>query len=77
MNEKVTNELIYEVLKSLQDGQRHILQKMTTLEEELRTHRSYLHALQGDMNSIHFKVGTLGDELNRVRTRLGLTEPPH
>jgi hypothetical protein len=45
---EVTNELMFEVLKDLQRGQKKILDRIGNVEAEIIFLRKQVHALQGD-----------------------------
>jgi hypothetical protein len=70
----VTDELMYEVLKSIQrdvhtlkDGQREIKQELVSL-------RGYALSIQTDIHNIYGILGRHDDRLDRIERRLDLRE---
>ncbi|MGE0213250.1 MAG: hypothetical protein AB7S41_16285 [Parvibaculaceae bacterium] len=71
-----TNELIYEVLKNVQE-------RMTTLDEgqraihaELIAVRGHVHAVQVDINNIYERVAKMELRMDRIEKRLDLVSEP-
>lgn len=71
---EVTNELMYEVLKSLhadvrllKDGQREIKQELTSI-------RGQLIAVNQDIHNIYSILGRHDERLGRIEQRLDLRE---
>lgn len=77
MNEKVTNELLYEVLKDVRENQYHTHRRISFIEDELKSHRAHAHAMQEDVNNIQYKLRDIEKEFDRVRARLGLVDTEH
>jgi predicted nuclease with TOPRIM domain len=83
MAEPVTNELLYEVLKSLQEGQVQLRRELGEIRGELRSTGEHLAALSSSYAAIVGDGLRRGDQLadlrariERIERRLELTEPP-
>ena len=74
MTDNITNELIYEVLKSLQDGQAKILTRITSMESEVLSMRKQIHNVQGDSIRRDGIIAELSLNIDRINTRLNLTD---
>ncbi len=70
----VTNELIYEILKSLQQGQADIKAGQQELKAELHAIRGHMLAFQTDINNLYSSLSGLDVRLERVERRLTLTD---
>jgi len=73
----VTNDLIYEVLKSIQLDVERLRTDMREVKSEVQAVRSYLMGVQQDIGNIYATLGDHGERLDRIETRLGLLEPAH
>ena len=74
---EVTNELIYEVLKSVQSRLDRMDGTLGEVKTELQAVRSHMVGVQQDVANIYSKLGDHDDRLARIETRLGLLEPAH
>ena len=72
----VTNELIYEVLKNMQQRLDRIENRLGDITEELVGVRLHMHAVQGDVNSIFTRLGTLEARVDRIEKRLDIVNEP-
>ena len=72
----VTNELLYEVLKTVQDRLTKIEDGQRDIREEIIGVRLHMHAMQGKLNSLFVGVGSVEDRLVRIERRLDLSGEP-
>ena len=73
----ITNELIYEVLKSMQSRLDGMDGTLVEVKTEIQAVRSHMVGVQQDVANIYSKLGDHDDRLARIETRLGLLEPAH
>lgn len=73
----VTNELLYDVLKSMQTRLGRMDGKLDEVKLELQAIRGHQVAIQQDVANIYNRLGHLDDRLERVNVRLGLVDPAH
>lgn len=71
---EVTNELIYEVLKHLQDRMTKFESKMDEVKAELQALRNHSMAIQQDTSNIYTMLGRHEDRMDRIERRLEITE---
>jgi uncharacterized protein Yka (UPF0111/DUF47 family) len=71
-----SNELIFEVLKKVQEDVSQTRQDMRHVREELIATRGHLLALQKDTNNIYERLTTLESKVDRIERRLELTDTP-
>ncbi|MPZ40746.1 MAG: hypothetical protein GEU95_22385 [Rhizobiales bacterium] len=71
---EVTNELIYEVLKQLQDWMTKFESKMDEVKAELQALRNHSMAIQQDTSNIYTMLGRHENRLDRIERRLEITE---
>lgn len=74
---EITNELIYEVLKSMQTRLDRMNASLGEVKTELQAVRAHIAGMQHDISNIYTKLGDHDDRLERIETRLGLLEPAH
>ncbi len=74
---EITNELIYEVLKSMQTRLDRLNDGLGEMKSELQAVRSHIAGVQHDIANIYVKLSDHDDRLERIETRLGLLEPAH
>ena len=76
---EVTNELIFEVLKSLQADVRLLKDGQGEIKQELISIRGQLVAVNQDINNIYGILGRHDERLGRIEQRLELHEfaEPH
>ena len=72
---EVTNELIYEVLKSMQDRMGRMETTLGELKSELQSVRLNAVAMQQDRMNIYGILGRRETRLDRIERRLELREP--
>ena len=77
MPENVTNELLYEVLKQLQAGQVDMKASLTDHTRQFIGLREQLHTMEGNFLRQERLMATLENRIERIETRLGLSEAPH
>jgi hypothetical protein len=68
----VTNDLIYEVLKSMQTRLDRIDGNVADVKGELQAMRSHLNGLNQDVANLYQVVDRQDARLGRIETRLGL-----
>ena len=73
----VTNDLIYEVLKSIQGRLDRMDGTLLEVQSEIHAVRTHMVAVQHDVSNIYAKLGDHGQRLDRIEKRLGLLEPTH
>ena len=73
---EVTNELIYEVLKALQDRLGKLDGRMDEVKQELQAIRTHQLAMQQDTQNIYSALVRQDNRLDRIERRLELTESP-
>jgi predicted nuclease with TOPRIM domain len=77
MPEAVTNELIYEVLKTLQKDVAFIKGDLREMKSALIGVREQLHTLEGNSLRQERMMAALETRIERIETRLNLTDPTH
>ena len=76
MAEAVTNELIYEVLKTVQERGGRVEERLAAIEQPLATLNGYVATLvQSDLRR-DTELGAVRARIERIERRLELTEPP-
>ena len=80
---EVTNELIHEVLKSIQDRLTNIENRLSALEvrmdtqnEQMRAFTLSLNATNTDIANLYRMFGTMDQRLIRIERRLDIVEEP-
>jgi predicted nucleic acid-binding Zn-ribbon protein len=73
---EVTNELIYEVLKKLQDEGNRTSEDVRRVRNELSAMRGHMVALQADVHNIYDQMLEHGMRMDRIEQRLELTGSP-
>tara|TARA_R110002020_G_scaffold224505_7_gene434034 strand:- start:1035 stop:1268 length:234 start_codon:yes stop_codon:yes gene_type:complete len=73
---EVTNELIYEILKGIQDRLSKIEDSQRDIREELIGVRLHMHAMQGEINSIFARTSAIEDRLTKIERRLDIIGEP-
>lgn len=71
---EVTNELMYELLKKLNQRFDKVDLAIGELRADNLTLRGQLHVLQGDVNNLRVTVGHIENRLDRIENRLELRE---
>ena len=72
---EVSNELIYEVLKQIQERGNGTDRKVDELKSEMQAFRGHLIALQQDVHNIYTVLARHDSRLDRIERRLQLVEP--
>ena len=72
---EVTNELIYEVLRSVQEQVARQDEKLDGMQGELVAIRGYLYGLTKDVANIYTMLAQHDVRLDRIERRLELREP--
>jgi len=72
---EVSNDLIYEVLKSLQTHARSVDFKLDEIKSELAAMRGHMTATQQDVANIYTTLTRQDQRLDRIERRLDLAEP--
>jgi tetrahydromethanopterin S-methyltransferase subunit G len=71
---EVTNELLYELMKSFHKRFDNLDFKVTEVKSELQSMRGTLISVQQDIHNIYMVLGRHGDRLDRIDRRLDLRE---
>lgn len=74
---ELTNDLIYEVLKTVQRDTTVLRSDVADLKNQMTSVRGHLLAIEQDVSNIYMKLGDHDDRLQRIETRLGLLDPAH
>jgi septal ring factor EnvC (AmiA/AmiB activator) len=74
---EASNDLIYEVLKSLQNEVSQVRQEVREVKAELQALRSHMAASQQDVANIYTTLVRQDHRLDRIERRLELTQPAH
>lgn len=77
MPEAVTNELIYEVLKKVQQSITRMDAKLDDHTRQFIALREQLHTLDGNALRQERLMATLENRIERIELRLGLNDPEH
>ena len=70
----VTNELLYEVLKSMQADIAGLKHDVRELRQDNISIRSQIHVIQGDINELRAGLVIVNQRLDRIERRLDLHE---
>jgi predicted nucleic acid-binding Zn-ribbon protein len=73
---EVTNELIYEVLKQMQDHLTTLDTGMAELRQEMNAMRLHMIAIQTDTSNIYARLGHLETRTERIERRLDIADAP-
>ena len=73
---EVTNELLYEVLKTIQTRLGNIEQGQREAAARLSAIQTHLMAVEKDVANIYDSLGALDGRLNRVEQRLEIVGEP-
>ena len=76
MTEKVTNELIYEVLKSMQARMSNVEDGLRDIKGELVGIRGHMIATQSDIQNIYGRLGSIEVRVERIERRLDIIHEP-
>ena len=74
---EVSNELIYEVLKQVQQRLDRVDHKVDELKSEMNAMRGYMISLQQDTQNIYAILGRSEYRLDRIERRLELSDSPN
>lgn len=74
---EVTNDLLYEVLRSMQHDLGSVKADIRDVKGELQAMRTHMTGLGQGISNIYNILGRHDDRLARIETRLGLLEPAH
>ena len=72
---EVSNDLICEILKQMQDRLSGVDSKVTELKAEMQAFRGHMVSLQQDLHNIYTILDRHDGRLDRIERRLELTEP--
>ena len=72
---EVTNELIYEVSRSVQERVARQDEKLDNIQGELTAMRGYMYAVNRDVANIYTMLAQHDVRLDRIERRLELREP--
>lgn len=73
---EVSNELIYEVLKSIQARFGNLEEGVREIKTELRAVKGHMHAIQIDVENLYQSVATIDLRVERIERRLELADAP-
>ncbi len=73
---EVTNELMYELLKSLHARLGQVDGKVDELKHEMQAFRTHLIGIQQELSGIHSTLVRHEHRLDRMERRLELTDAP-
>lgn len=73
---EVTNELIYEVIKSVQSRLGNLEEGQRDIREELRAIRGHLLATQTDIANVYLILERHELQLRRIEKRLDIVDEP-
>lgn len=73
----VTNNLMYEVLKAIQQDVGGVKAEMREVKGELQAIRTHMTGLSRDIANIYQTIGRRDDRLARIETCLSLLDPAH
>jgi septation ring formation regulator EzrA len=74
---EISNELIYEVLKQVQQRLDRVDDKVDELKSEMNALRGHMISLQQDTHNIYGVLGRQDTRLERIERRLELSDAPH
>lgn len=70
----VTQELMFEILKNLQQRFDKVDHAVSELRQDMLSIRGHLHNVQGDLNGIRSVCARIDDRTDRIEKRLDLRE---
>ncbi len=83
MDETVTNQLMIEHLKRLHNGQSQVLERLESIEADMRSVKSYLGTIKHDMATLidasaaqDTIIAAMRTRIDRIERRLDLTDAP-
>jgi tetrahydromethanopterin S-methyltransferase subunit G len=74
---EISNELIYEDLKHVQQRLDRVDGKVDELKSEMNALRGHMISLQQDTHNIYGVLGRQDARLERIERRLELSDAPH
>ena len=74
---EVSNELIFEVLKQVQQRLERVDTKVDELKSEMNALRGHMISLQQDTHNIYGMLGRPDGRLERIERRLELSDVPN
>jgi hypothetical protein len=74
---EITNELIYEVLRTLQRDVGEVKSSIGDVKTELNALRGHMISLQQDVHNIYGVLGRHDLHLERIERRLELSDAPN
>ena len=73
----ITNDLIYDALKSLRSDMGEVKGDVRAIKGELQAIRGHVSAIALDVSTLYQVAGRHDERLERIETRLGLLHPAH
>lgn len=70
----ITNELMLEILKELQDGQKDIKAQLHSVRDEIGAMRTHMAGFQTDINNLYTSQVDMNKDMQRMKTRLNFTD---
>lgn len=77
MSEKVTNELIYEILKDIQHRMGLLVEGQSDLKARMTSVDTRLASVHTDLVHVSDRMDRLENRIERVETRLNLRDVQH
>jgi hypothetical protein len=74
---EVTNALMYEVLKTIQQQTQRMDLTLGEVKLELQAIRGHQLAIQQDISVIYSRLGSIELRVDSIERRLGSSEPAH
>ena len=71
---EITNELMFEVLKEIQNNQKDMKAQLHSIREEIVAVRTHMAGFQADISNLYSAQVEMSKDLERVRSRLNLTD---
>jgi septal ring factor EnvC (AmiA/AmiB activator) len=71
---EVTNQLLYEVLKKIQDELAHVRARVDDHTDQLISIRDDIHGVRGDILRVERSVAETKVRVERIERRMGLVE---
>ena len=70
----VTNELMLEILKNVQEGQKDIKAQLHTIREEIGAMRAHMAGFQTDIGNLYSGQIDMNKDIERMKSRLNLSD---
>lgn len=74
MADEVTNTLMFEVLKSIQSGQKDMQAQLHSIREEIGALRTHMNAFQSDVSNLYAGQVEMNKRLSSVENILNISK---